>query len=73
MNYAQISKMARHQPTTDVRHPMYELGDKLSELEGAVRGDSVMTDDRVLGVLLDRMNKARYAMHRHLEKNYLWD
>lgn len=64
---------SRRPVTTDVRHPMYELGDKLGELGDAVRGDPVMTDDRVLGTLLDRMVQARAAMHRHLEEHYLWD
>jgi len=74
MSYARISKMAaKHQPETDVRHPMYEVGDKLWVLKQAVSGDRVMTDDRTLGSLLDQMERARQAVMDHLNAHYIWD
>lgn len=74
MSYARISKMAqRHRPTTDVRHPFYELGDKLGELGGAVGGDPVMSGDGALKALLAQVKRAHDAVHRHLEEHYLWD
>ena len=74
MSYARISKMAqRHQVTGDVRHPMYELGDKLGELEGAVRAELAMKEDRTLRTLLAQVRKDWDAVYRHLEEHYLWD
>ena len=63
----------RHQPTVDIRHPMLEMGDKIGTLQDSVRGESVMVDDRVLGSLLQRLEQAYDALHRHLGANYLWD
>ncbi len=72
MSYARISRQL-HQPATDVRHPMYEFGDKLGELRDAIAGDPVMRKDGALGGLLRQAEGARSALHRHLEENYLWD
>jgi len=74
MNYAQVSKMAQlHQPATDVRHPMYEMGDKLWGLTEAVGGDPVMKADGELSAKLDQLKRAEQAVRDHLNAHYLWD
>jgi len=74
MNYAQVSKMAQlHQPTTDVRHPMYETGDKLWALVEAVEGDPVMKADDDLAAKLSQLRQAEQAVRDHLSAHYRWD
>jgi len=74
MSYARISKMAQlHQPATDVRHPMYEMGDKLGELKDAVAGDPVMGADNALSAKLTQLEQARDAVFNHLNAHYVWD
>jgi len=60
-------------PKTDVRHPMYETGDKLHALREAVAGDPAMVDDPALGTLLDRLSRTHDALRRHLDAHYNWD
>jgi len=72
MSYARISKML-HQTTTDVRHPMYETGDKLHALKDAVRGDPVMRADSALAAKLNQLEQAHDAVMQHLNAHYRWD
>lgn len=64
---------SRYQPTTDVRHPMYEASDKIGELRNSVVQDPTMKVDQVLGDLLQGLRQAHDAVRRHLDANYLWD
>ena len=63
----------RKRTTADVRHPMYEMSDKIGELLDAVAGESNMVDDRVLGRLLQRLRRDSDALRNHLDANYSWD
>lgn len=75
--WARIIKEAatdsRHQPKTDVRHPMLEAGDKIWELRDSVGSEPTMRADRVLGGLLQELRQAHDAVRGHLDTNYLWD
>ena len=70
---AKMADDSRHQPTTDVRHPMYEVGDKIGELRVAVVSDPTMKADQILGGLLQGLRQASDAVHKHLDANYRWD
>jgi len=63
----------RHQPRTDVRHPMLEMGDKLGTLRSSVGSEPSMRADRSLGGLLQELQQAYDAVRVHLDANYRWD
>ena len=65
--------MAKHQTTTDIRHPYYDMGDKLNALHEAVDGDPVLwNDDKLQGILIG-IRADINRLQTHLNKNYLWD
>lgn len=71
--HAKMADDSRYQPTTDVRHPMYEVSDKIGELRNSVVQEPTMKADRILGDLLQGLRQASDAVHKHLDTNYRWD
>ena len=57
----------------DIRHPYYEMGDKLGVLKDAIKGDSELKKDKKLVSLVTDIEKATDALHKHLEATYIWD
>ncbi len=65
--------MPKSQPTTNVRHPFYDMSGRLFTLQEAVDGDPVMrVDDKLQGILLG-IRAEIDSLHAHLDETYLWD
>ena len=65
---------APDKPLTSVlRKPYYAVGDAVVGIEDALTQDPVVAQDRKLKRLVVDLDTATRAIHKHLEKTYLWD
>lgn len=63
---------AKKPVTQDIRHPMYEAGDKIGVLEDAVKSDPATQGDKALRKALADLRKAHDAVFAALNP-YNWD
>ncbi|KKM86211.1 hypothetical protein LCGC14_1281280 [marine sediment metagenome] len=59
--------------TEDIRHPMYEVGDKIFELKQVVDADDATKGDVELNELIEKLHSCEDDVYKHLDKHYLWD
>lgn len=60
-------------PPTDIRHPYYDMSDKIWGFRSAIEGDGLVAKDAKLAALVAALQAAQYEVHRHLEATYCWD
>lgn len=65
--------MAKHKTTTNIRHPYYEMSDKLGALHEAAQKDPAMKEDAVLQGLIRVFCEGTATLQQHLNNNYIWD
>lgn len=58
--------------TKDIRHPMYEAGDKIGALEDAIQSDPATSKDKALLAAVKNLQDAHSAVFKAL-KPYNWD
>jgi hypothetical protein len=57
---------------TDVRHPLYEAGDKITALED-LAGEPPLAGDAKYKSLAKKLSRAHDDLRKHLDANYNWD
>lgn len=57
---------------TDVRHPLYEAGDKITALE-ELAGETPLAGDAKYKSLAKKLSRAHDDLRKHLDANYNWD
>lgn len=59
--------------TTDMKEPMFSIGDGVYGMQLAIGRDPVLRQDRILNSLLEAVGVADKKLMQHMNSRYLWD